>query len=385
MSEIASDRQPMVSRRTLLKAAVGGAGLTLLGNPSETLDSEHIKKTANKPSSDSSTTKNDAIERANSGEISNDRIIENVEQKVDIYDQSVNQAYQKICKAYELTPQALYKTDDSHPKWYFDKPDALKADIENYQDFFPWLDGNVPEKPAFGEETKILFNLEDPPQRPLASLAQQTLETMLLIDRQRVRSLLLGADNVTNTVKGEVSWCLPDAYALLPDSPDTHAALIHEITHAAIPNLRKDFLNGRDGKFFLGTESGSYPDLLKFKTMWMDTIQIILPFFQERFFNAKGDQTIGFIKDNGVDGLLRAKHEFVAMLCADYIIPSKENMPPDEWPEDIKHAVDVTWNFIRHGNKSNLQPIPAEEIANVRERILGYYTQYKAIRKSEQQ
>lgn len=60
-------------------------------------------------------------------------------------------------------------------------------------------------------------------------------------------------------------------------------------------------------------------------------------------------------------------------------------MHPDEWPEGIKKTVDITWNFIRHGNKSNLQPIPSEELTNIRERILEYYTQYKALRKAEPQ
>jgi len=314
-----------------------------------------------------------------------------LDQKVKNYDSSLSELRLLMAGPYDIQNLKPYQTDRmAFPLAPLHSPTEhhkLRQEFTNYGQYDDWTRGEAELLPRDVVPTINFFG-EDALNQELATVAKSVLATAVHHNPQRVSKLLSATGDQTNLATGEVMWDISEAYYGLPASPGPIRSLVHEITHAASPSgPRPEFIrilkDENATKRHLGVESGNLPTIFAFNTMWMDVARANLEFFEKRFFSVDGDGTLGMIT-NDENTTQHGIDECIAMLAADFAYPDGIEVPLNEWPNDIIMATEITWNFIRNGNSSQLLPINAEEIDQVRTELKEAYSAYCTSRKTRE-
>lgn len=325
-------------------------------------------------------------------ETSNQLLLQEIENRTREYELNTEESVKFTSEQYNtpITPHTDVGYLRSFYSWYLDGPEKitkgfLTNDCVNPEDFYLWANGNLPKNPEkksdpITDQVEILYNVDDPPQRHLASLAKNVLNTIVVNDKNRVRQIQLSDMNATSPSTGDVYWDMFGAYATLPENLYGMQSLIHEIIHATAPNFRKQNGENPQDKFRLAIESGTLPAMLEFYKTWNNTYVDNFDFFKKRFYDAEGDGTLAMVKEGNMGGIdSGAMPEFIAMLCTDFVLPSKDGIPLEEWPENVVSVVATTWNFVRHGNASEFKPMEIDEVITMRQELLKHYATYLKI------
>jgi hypothetical protein len=219
---------------------------------------------------------------------------------------------------------------------FFNNPAVLTAILNNPQDYPAWL-ANTPH-------TYQLPTHSEPEITGISStqttLAKQILETYVPSDRFRVGHISIGSSNST-TGSNLITWQESQS----PSNMEIVRALIHELTHATTPLHSLVAQSDKDTKFTL--LGYGYKKTLAFYTDWLKVINNNYPYFQSRFFHAKGDGTLSLAAQSG-QGFPRMLDEFIAMLCTDYVLPSPLT-PPPPLPPQVETQIKVTLGYVFHG------------------------------------
>lgn len=235
--------------------------------------------------------------------------------------------------------------------WYLNNPQFLEADMQNPENFEQWLRGQSEHIKTPQKIPEINLNRDNPYQLKLEKFVNQVVQALLLTDPSRISSIEIGDENLTGRHSGAVEWNANSHTDKFPIDLSDFAALIHELIHASVPDVRKiyDIKNSMKGKFSLPFECGTLPDVTDFYVKWFEVFSNNYSFFEKRFFSIKGDGTRSMIATGDFSGFQRAMAEFIAMLATDFIVPDRNVIHPNEWPEDIVEVVNDTWRFIFNG------------------------------------
>lgn len=118
-------------------------------------------------------------------------------------------------------------------------------------------------------------------------------------------------------------------------------------TEDIIHNLPAIDITEHDGKKNIETRFGSLPFILSFQTMWANVINQNLAFFRTRFFDTETDKTKALLEEKGAEAIQETIYQYVADLAKD-----AEGKLDEEWPDDVKKAVEITKSYLQNGTTS---------------------------------